>query len=343
MATQRKPDGFEYLYPDTEGTDQLGYDTPLYDTRPAPQIKPADQVGPQAGGPAPNAGAGYQWNANNVFQNWDLNPLAMQVGGAADGVRDTLSTSRDAYLQPLMNQYRDQARQTGVRADATDQSLFADPNFQSFVQSGQMPQGTSRQHPDSGFQAGPSGFGQGLQDALTKYFSGSFNQDLSNRRIDNVRDTLNRQRKSQMATNDAHLADRGIGVNEGPSRTAAGSLEDRLNQNFNSSVNDIYANEFTNADNRALEALRTAAGVNASNQNNELGWGNLDLNRTLGLGNLALGNQNSENSYNLGLGQLGVNRDTLAHAIESGNIDQLIEVLKLFGQGAGITQEGYIK
>jgi hypothetical protein len=43
----------------------------------------------------PNAADTYEWNANNIFNEqdggWDLNPLAMKIGGGADGVRDTLS------------------------------------------------------------------------------------------------------------------------------------------------------------------------------------------------------------------------------------------------------------
>jgi hypothetical protein len=89
--------------------------------------------------PKPNAGTSYQWNANNVFDNWDLNPLAMQIGGAADGVRDTLATNRDAFLQPLMQQYRSEVGVGSGNAAADDQSLFNDESFRNFVRTGQTP------------------------------------------------------------------------------------------------------------------------------------------------------------------------------------------------------------
>jgi hypothetical protein len=93
---------------------------------------------PQA--PKKNAGSDYQWNANNVFNSWDLNPLAQQIGAGADGVRDTLSTSRDAFLQPLYQQYRSQVGVGDGKAAADDQTLFNDQNFQNFAKTGQLPQ-----------------------------------------------------------------------------------------------------------------------------------------------------------------------------------------------------------
>lgn len=79
------------------------------------------------------------FTADNVFDSWDLNPLAQQVGGGADGVRDRLATERDAFLQPRMQQYRT----SGVKAAEDDATLFNDDGFRSFVQSGQLPQNAS--------------------------------------------------------------------------------------------------------------------------------------------------------------------------------------------------------
>lgn len=103
--------------------------------------QPADVAAPQ---PQPKAAPDLKalgfggFNANNVFDNWDLNPLANQIGGGADGVRDTLATQRDAYLQPLMQQYRQQRGVGDGRAAADDAGLFHDQGFQSFVQTGSM-------------------------------------------------------------------------------------------------------------------------------------------------------------------------------------------------------------
>lgn len=85
-----------------------------------------------------NAADNFQWNADNVFDSWDLNPLAQQVGAGADGVRDTLAQKRDEYLQPLMQQYRSQYSGANHAAE-DDQSLFNNNDFQNFVKTGQGP------------------------------------------------------------------------------------------------------------------------------------------------------------------------------------------------------------
>lgn len=84
-----------------------------------------------------NAGAGYQWNADNAFNSWDLNPLAQEVGGGADGVRDTLASNRDAYLKPYYANYR-AAVGEGNSAD-DDYGLFNDSKFQNYVRTGELP------------------------------------------------------------------------------------------------------------------------------------------------------------------------------------------------------------
>jgi hypothetical protein len=89
-----------------------------------------------------NAADSYNFDASNVFNEqdggWDLNPLAMKIGAGADGVRDTLSAKRDAFLQPKMLDYRN-AVGPG-KANATDSDLFNDQSFQAYVKTGQVPQ-----------------------------------------------------------------------------------------------------------------------------------------------------------------------------------------------------------
>lgn len=85
-----------------------------------------------------NAADSFQWNTGNVFDEWDLNPLAQKVGGGADGVRDMLSDKRDAFLSPYMQQYRGAVGPAGSADD--DYGLFNDAGFRSYVQNGQLPQ-----------------------------------------------------------------------------------------------------------------------------------------------------------------------------------------------------------
>lgn len=85
----------------------------------------------------------WTWNTDNVFSvGWDLNPLAMQIGAGADGVRDSLGESRDHFLQPLMQQYRFSvypASGFGGHAAEDDFSLYHDAAFQNWVQTGAVP------------------------------------------------------------------------------------------------------------------------------------------------------------------------------------------------------------
>lgn len=211
-----------------------------------------------------------------------------------------------------------------------------------------------------------SGSGDGMDDMmgqLKKLFpDGMFNQDLVTRRVSNASDSLQRQQKSQLANNQAYLADRGL-IGSGPEAGAYTNMSDRLNQNFNQSVNDIYADESGKADNRMMQALQMATGLSVSqaqmvidrfraNTEHDLGFGNLDArnreadmnyglgmfnannNFTLGQGNLALGNVNSQNQNNQFY-------DALQHSIESGNTDQLIELIKIMMGGADTSAGGH--
>jgi hypothetical protein len=85
----------------------------------------------------------WTWNTSNLFSvGWDLNPLAMQIGAGADGVRDSLSDARDHFYQPLANQYRSSvypASGYGGHAPEDDYSLYNDSNFREWVQTGRVP------------------------------------------------------------------------------------------------------------------------------------------------------------------------------------------------------------
>lgn len=193
---------------------------------------------------------------------------------------------------------------------------------------------------------------------LKKLFpSGLYNNQLVSDRTSSAADDLNRQRKSRMATNRAVLADRGL-LGSGPEMTAMNRMEEDLYDQFTGSVRDIRADESSNADERMMLALTTAAGLStdqarlvldrfkAENEDKfnmgslSLGHRNAGITETLGLGNLALGNLNATNSYNLGLGNLGLGRDTLNSGNTNTRVDQLIDLLEIYMRGAGITTEG---
>lgn len=198
-----------------------------------------------------------------------------------------------------------------------------------------------------------------LKQTLEGLFPGGlFNQDVVTRRTSNIADALTRQRKSQTASNQAALAERGL-IGSGPEASAMQNLDDRMFQTFTSGVNEAYATEGENADQRMMQALQIAAGMTAeearnavdwfrANTEKELGLGQLDLGRgrlgldeRLGMGNLALGNLRAGQDYNLGMGRLGLDRDALMYNLQNTDIDRLLEIARILMGGSGTAAGGY--
>lgn len=188
--------------------------------------------------------------------------------------------------------------------------------------------------------------------------NGALNQDIISRRASNASDRLNAGRKSQLATNEAYLASRGL-IGDGPQKTANENLESRLGQSFNDAMNEIYANEGENADSRMMQALSLAAGLDIADANRlvdwfraqterdssegqlGLGWGRLGLDTTLGQGQLALGNMNGVNNFNLGLAQLGLDRDKFLSGIDQQDYDRLMQLIEQLNSAGQTSAGGY--
>lgn len=193
--------------------------------------------------------------------------------------------------------------------------------------------------------------------------NGAFNQGVVDRRVSNASDALNRNRKSQLETVNAALASRGQGINDGTYGTARGNLETRLGEDFNSNVNDIYAKESENADQRMMQALSLATGMTLDEAKNMIDMARISADErmnsanvglgyhkadqdyalgssrnandlTLGLGGLANQNTRNQYDYSLGLGNLGVQRDQLT-------IDQMSKLLEMYLNGANTSAGGH--
>jgi hypothetical protein len=202
---------------------------------------------------------------------------------------------------------------------------------------------------------------------LAKLFpDGLFNKDVVSRRSQNAADELGRFRKSRVASNQAQLAERGL-IGSGPEASMYNKVDTDIADLFGNAVSGIYADESENADQRMMQALGLASGLEQSEAQNAidwfqaqsddrlgqgqlgLGWGNLGLghrragiDEMLGKGNLALGNMNAVNDYNLSLGRLGLDRDLGMAGLDNSSIDQYIQLLQLLMQGAGQSAGGYV-
>lgn len=90
-----------------------------------------------------NGSLAWSWDADKLLQYpGDLNPLAMQLGAGADGVRDSLAQSRDNFSQPLFAQYRAAVINlggAGFHAPEDDYSLLNSQAFQNWLSTGQLP------------------------------------------------------------------------------------------------------------------------------------------------------------------------------------------------------------
>lgn len=298
------------------------------------------------------------------------NPDGYQAGG---GARSTEQNNNDALSPGSFSTYDDWA-QNWLERNKNPDGTYDTHRLASAYGNGGHNDGARFEEQSSSGGGGNGGGGAQLRspapsapaqpswiDTILKDFAtnGAMNTGRLDQRVDVARDRLNRQRKSQTATNNAALANRGL-IGDGPQATAMGNLETRLGEEFAGAYQDIHADESRLADQRTAQALSLASGMSIADAQNaidlfranterdlgfgqlDLGWGRLGLDDKLGTGRLAIDNMNGVNNYNLGLGQLGLNRDQLAYAIESGDTDQLIKILEQIAEAARTGAGGYI-
>lgn len=215
-------------------------------------------------------------------------------------------------------------RKLDSKANATDVDLYNNDDFQRWLSTGEAP---NRQNSNQAPQSDVMSELRGL------FRDGQPNQEIINRRTEGARENLDRFSKSRNATNRAALASRGL-IGDGPEQSAQNRVEEDIADRYSGAVSQIYADELGRGDDRMMEALRLAAGI-------EQGGLDRQLSEKLGLGNLALGNYRAQTDYDLGLGNLGLGRDRLAADIQSGGVDQLLALLQLLTQGARQSAEGY--
>jgi len=212
----------------------------------------------------------------------------------------------------------------------------------------------------------PQGGMQSLYDVIGRMLdkSGDYNKDILQRRVESAREQMNSARSSQSDLLRGQLSQRGL-LGQGPETTAMTGLEEQLSNIYGGQVRDIYADESARSDQRLLQTMGIAAGLSgddaqrlvdwfnaqtgrdvgmgqiaATNRKTDaeaaadagrlgLGYSQLDLDRLLGQGNLALGNLGEMNRYNLGLGDLGLRRDVAGYDVQHNQLGDMLEIIKL--------------
>jgi hypothetical protein len=205
---------------------------------------------------------------------------------------------------------------------------------------------------------------------------GNFNEGAVGRRLDSVRGSLERQRKSMEASDRAIMGERGL-LGSGAEKTNSANIFQDIGDSFDNSLQGIYADEADRADSRMIQALQMATGMseeearnavsmagidsnerlghernandasrNANdfflgNRNADLGFLNSNRDFTLGQANTAIANNNSVNGWNQFVTQNGLDRDRLAFDIQHGNNQSLIDLINQYLSGANISAGGH--
>lgn len=234
-------------------------------------------------------------------------------------------------MQDELAAFRGGRAQKGIETNASDADVFGSDDWKKFL-AGE--EGWNANSGGQAPQASAGGFESLIGQLQGLFPGGQFNQDIVNRRTENARENLNRFSKSRNDTNRAALASRGL-IGDGPEQTAQNLAESDIADRYANAVSGIYADESGRADDRMMDAFGLAAGMNRDQ-------GRLDLDRMLGTGNLALQNAGMTNDYNLDLARFGLDRDKTLWDMENDPIDQLMQLIGLWGQGAGNASGGYI-
>ncbi len=183
--------------------------------------------------------------------------------------------------------------------------------------------------------------GDSLRATIAKLFPGGlFNQDIVNRRTENAGATLRRAAQSRKANNKAIMGERGQ-LGSGPEYSSENRVNQDIDDRYNEAVSGIYANESENADQRMIQALGLATGMETADLDRALGYLRANNDFSLGQGGLALGNMKAQNEYNLGLGNFGLNRDVAKYNMERGDVDQMLQLLQLLLGGANTSSGGH--
>lgn len=176
---------------------------------------------------------------------------------------------------------------------------------------------------------------------------GQFNKDIINRRVEGARTDLDRNRKSQLDSLRAGLAERGL-LGQGPETSGMYGLEEELASRLNQEVSDIYAGESRNADARMMQALGELSGLTAQESANLAAAYNAQTSRYSVDVNAATAKLGQMLDYILGLGGLGIQNSRLQLDADLGygglnndSINQLLEALRLLYGGAAQGQGGY--
>jgi hypothetical protein len=203
--------------------------------------------------------------------------------------------------------------------------------------------------------------GKSLRDLISR--GGAFDEQVTGRRLESVREGLDRQRKSQMDTLSANLADRGLlslpGIAQGPEATGLFRTEQDLGSQFATASRDIFTEEMAAANERYAGAINQLTGLGQSeaetlialiqqageltgdDEQRLLDWMISERGMSLGAAQLALEQSKLASSHALGVGRLGLDRDVAMREAQGADIDRILQILASLGGSANTAAGGY--
>jgi len=191
--------------------------------------------------------------------------------------------------------------------------------------------------------AAQSQFGANTQGFLTDVLEGGVSPDQSviDRDTASLRETLDRQRRSQTSQLEARLARRGL-LGSGAEKTGLEGIERDLGSKFASAFRDIGTGELT----RARGTFEQGLGLSQQ----ESGQERLSLASALGQGtqrqglfsDIALRMTDQNQSAAQFAAEFGLTREAMLAQMQSNKLLSLLGPLSQFSQGAAITQRGAV-
>ena len=350
MATRRNPaTNEEEYYDDYAGVPDVGQ-APYQPPAASSQSSPDYWIPPEA-----DFGNNPSGAINNQNPTADPSKPFVQAGstgGYLDGVGVTIGQGRSLTPAQAQAMYNEAIAKYG--SGDVNSFMQRNPGDYNRIDEGLASNGEqgadygSTGSGGGGSNGGSGGGGGGQSDALRQalqgLWGGQTNQNVIGSRVSNARDTLNRYQSSQLANQKAMLANRGL-IGSGPEASGAANLQSRVSDMFQNAVTGIYADENENADQRMMQALGLSANLDTADQDRELaellGMLGLDNEKELGMGQLALGNMNGVNSYNLGLANFGLDRDKYLSGADSADMQEMLQILRALQDGANTSAGGH--
>lgn len=161
-------------------------------------------------------------------------------------------------------------------------------------------------------------------------------------RLESIRETMDRLRRTQSNVARGELEDRGLlsmpGIEQGPERTTISRLEERLAPIWAQAARDA----FVGSEGNVLQAAEIATGIDQSSLENILNTANSVTGRQQMLSQLAIQSLDQNIGWNKFLAEFGLDRDIVQLKLQQGQLDAMLPLIAAFMTGAQTSIGGFV-